>query len=155
MHGVRGWLKIFSYTEPRDNILKFPFWLVECGVSQTGRFSLEDGGWRGKTLVAKLSGIDTREEAVSMIGRKIFVERAELPELSENQFYWVDLVGLMVFTEHGVSLGIIEDLLETGANDVMVVRGKRERLIPFVRDQVVKSVDLEQGRLVVSWDPDF
>lgn len=152
--GIKGWIKVYSYTEPGDNILKFASWLLG-GNDQPERFSVEDGGWRGKTIVAKLGGIDTRDEATKVVGRGIFVERAELPELPENEFYWADLVGLNVFNEDGICFGVVDSLMETGANDVLLVRGDRERLIPFVQKQIVKSVDIENRRLVVGWDPDF
>lgn len=117
--------------------------------------ALEDGGWRGKTLAVKIAEVDTREAAAALIGCSIFVERSNLPELPANEYYWTDLIGLDVLTEDGISLGLVEDMMETGANDVLVVRGEVERLIPFVLEQIVKSVDLEQRRLVVDWEPDF
>ena len=156
IYGIKGWIKVYSHTQPRDNIVKFPSWLlIGGGAERPERFDIEDGGWRGKAIVAKLAGIDSRDDAATVVGSGIFVERAELPELSEKEFYWADLVGLVVFTEDGVSLGRVEDLIETGANDVLVVIGERERLIPFVQSQIVKSVRVEQGVIVVDWDPDF
>ncbi|MGR9106092.1 MAG: ribosome maturation factor RimM [Gammaproteobacteria bacterium] len=155
VYGTKGWIKIFSYTEPRENILGFPVWLLGNGADQPLRVSVEKGGWRGKSLVAKLAGVDTRDQAASLIGRVIFVNRAEFAELPADRYYWVDLVGLKVFTEDGRALGIIEGLLETGAHDVLIVRGDRERLIPFVLEYIVKSVDIEEGRLIAAWDPDF
>ncbi|MGH8558114.1 MAG: ribosome maturation factor RimM [Methylococcales bacterium] len=154
VYGIKGWIKVYSHTNPRDNILRFPSWLLGAD-DELKRFSVEEGKWHGKTAVVKLAGIDTREDAARLVGRAIFVERDELPELPENEYYWADLVGLAVCTEDGVSLGLIEDLMETGANDVLVVRGDHERLIPFVQKEIVKLVDLEQRRMVVSWDPDF
>jgi 16S rRNA processing protein RimM len=153
-YGIKGWIKVHSYTEPGDNILDFASWLLD-GHDPSERFSVEDGGCHGKTIVAKLGGIDTRDDAAKLVGRGIFVERTELPELPENQFYWADLVGLNVFNEEGVCFGVVDCLMETGANDVLLVRGERERLIPFVQQQIVKSVELGQRRLVVAWDPDF
>lgn len=119
------------------------------------RYPVIAGGQHGKSIIAKLDGIDTREQAAGLVGQEIFIERAELPELPENQYYWVDLVGLQVFTMEGDSLGVVDSLLETGAHDVLVVGGERERLIPFVPDTFVKSVDMAKGRILVAWDPDF
>ncbi|MCI0653535.1 MAG: ribosome maturation factor RimM [Methylococcaceae bacterium] len=154
VYGIKGWIKVYSYTNPRDNILRFPSWLLGSDA-ELKRFSVEEGLWHGKTAVAKLAGIETRDEATRLVGRGIFIERAALPELPESEYYWADLVGLDVFTEAGVSLGLVEDLIETGANDVLVVQGDRERLIPFVQKEIVKSVDLDRRRMVVAWDPDF
>lgn len=154
VYGIKGWIKVYSHTSPLDNILRFPSWQLGTGA-RTERFSVEDGKWHGKTTIAKLAGINTRDEALELVGYGIFVERAELPQLPENEYYWADLVGLDVFTDRGVSLGLIEKLLETGANDVLVVRGERERLIPFIQKEIVQLVDLKQRRVVVSWDPDF
>lgn len=152
--GVKGWVKVHSYTEPGDNIIRFASWLLG-GDDQLKRFSVDRGGWHGKAIIAKLGGIDTRDDAAKFVGRGIFVERTDLPELQKDEFYWADLVGLKVFNEDSVCFGVIDRLIETGAHDVLVVRGDRERLVPFVQKDVVKSVDIEKGRLVVAWDPDF
>ncbi len=152
--GIQGWIKIYSDTDPWDNILDFDSWLLG-GKNQVERFFIEAGGRHGKAIVAKLAGIDTRDEAARLIGREIFVNRVDLPELQENKFYWTDLVGLNVVTVDGIGLGVVDDMMETGAHDVLVVRGDRERLIPFVLDRIVRSVDLEQKCMVVAWDPDF
>lgn len=145
---------MFSYTEPRDNMLTYASWLVGSD-GQLRKFEVENSRWNGKVMVAKLAGIQDRDESAELIGRGIFVDRVDLPELEHDEFYWADLIGLEVLTEDGVCLGRIEQLMETGANDVLVVRGDRERLIPFVLREVVKQVDLAQGRLIVDWMPDF
>ncbi len=145
---------MFSYTEPRDNMLTYASWLVGSD-GQLRKFEVENSRWNGKVMVAKLAGIQDRDESAELIGRGIFVDRVDFPELEHDEFYWADLIGLEVLTEDGVCLGRIEQLMETGANDVLVVRGDRERLIPFVLREVVKQVDLAQGRLIVDWMPDF
>ncbi|MGH8477064.1 MAG: ribosome maturation factor RimM [Methylococcales bacterium] len=152
--GIKGWIKVYSHTEARDNILKFPCWLVGADGELKG-FSVEQGAWHGKTMLAKLAGIDTRDAAARLVGRGIFVERSALPGLPQGQYYWADLIGLEVFTEQGLCFGRVEDLLDTGANDVLIIRGDRERLIPFVQPEIVKSVNLDRQRIVVCWDPDF
>ena len=85
----------------------------------------------------------------------VVIERAQLPPVETGEYYWADLEGLSVVTTQGVNLGVVDYLLETGANDVLVVKGDRERLIPFLRDQTIKSVDLTQSQIIVDWDPDF
>ena len=117
---------------------------------------VEVGRPQGKGVVAKLAGCDDRDAAEALIGCEIAVRRDQLPETTApGEHYWTDLVGLRVETVDGIDLGTIERLFETGSNDVMVVQGERERLIPYIWDEVVREVDLEGGRMRVAWDPDF
>jgi 16S rRNA processing protein RimM len=151
--GVKGWLKVQSYTEPRDNIARFGAWTLR--LSGTERlFEVEGGQGHGGNVVAKLRGIDDPDRAREWLGAEILVERERLPETRAGEFYWTDLEGLEVRTTAGVSLGRVGSLLATGANDVLVLRGPPERLIPFVVGSVVKQVDLAAGLIVVDWSPD-
>lgn len=152
--GVRGWLKVHSYTEPRDNILGFDRWILEQGGRRSG-VELEDGQLHGKGVIAKLAGVDDRDRAQELIGAEIAVERGALPEIGPDEYYWADLEGLAVRTPRGEALGTVERLLETGAHDVLVVKGERERLIPFVIGRVILEVDLAAGEIVADWEPDF
>lgn len=152
LYGVRGWVKVFSETDPRENILGYTPWCL--GGSEPG-LSVVDGQRQGKGVIARLAGIEDRDAAASLVGRTIAVRRDQLPPPSADEFYWVDLEGLAVTTEAGQALGRIERLFATAANDVVVVRGDRERLIPFVWGGVIKDVDFAEGRMVVDWDPDF
>lgn len=152
VHGVKGWLKIHSYTDPRDAIFDYQPWLLEdSGVAIT----VLEGKASGKFLLARLKDVVTRDEAEALAGLKITVGREMLPSLDGSEFYWADLVGLEVLNQDGAVLGHIKEMLATGANDVMVVSGDRERLIPFVMDIYVTSVDLVQGWVKVDWDPEF
>lgn len=153
-YGVRGWVKVFSYTEPRANIVKYPSWLIQ----RNGHWepvTLEAGRTQGKGVVAKLAGFDDRDAATALLDCEIAVRRDQLPKPGRDEFYWVDLEGLEVVTTDGRPLGRVSHLLATGANDVLVVKGDRERLIPFVRDQFVTDIDFEAGRITVDWDPEF
>jgi len=114
-----------------------------------------DGRKQGKGLVALLPGYDDREEAAALVGQQIFVGRDQLPATAENEYYWSDLEGLNVQTTKGELLGRVEKMMETGANDVLVIRGKREHLVPFIQGQFVTRVDLENGLIEVDWDPEF
>lgn len=153
LFGVRGWVKIHSYTAPRGNILEYREWLLgEPGGWRSCR--VEDGHTQGKGVVAKVEGYDDRDQAASLVGLEIAVARRELPEPAEGEYYWADLIGLRVVNSEGVELGRVDSLLETGANDVLVVQGERQRLIPFT-GQTVLTVDLASGRVTVDWDPDF
>ena len=109
----------------------------------------------GKTLVANFPGVTDRDVAESMIGTEIYIARSALPPPSADEYYWVDLEGLDVQTVEGVKLGIASHLFSTGSNDVLVTRGDRERMIPFVMGDFVKSVDFEANLIVVDWDPEF
>lgn len=154
LYGVRGWVKVFSETEPRDNILGYSPWYLERG-GQWRSAEAEAGRLHGKAVVAKLAGYDDRDQAAELIGTPIAVTRDQLPKLDEGEYYWTDLVGLEVVTVEGLELGTVDHLFETGSNDVLVVRGDRERLIPFTLGAVVTAVNLEAGRITVDWDPDF
>ncbi len=162
LFGVKGWVRIHSDTEPRENILKYsPWYLQQHGEWQS--HELLAGQRHGKGVVAHLDNCPDRDSAAKLVGCKIAIRHAQLPDAGENEFYWSELKGLRVVTTGGTELGEVTSLMETGANDVLVVLAsdedsggkKRERLIPYIREQVIKSVDLETGTLVVDWDPDF
>lgn len=151
-YGVRGWLKIYSHTRPLENILDYPrWWLRLRGDWQ--EIEVAEGRLHGKGVVVRFDDVHSREQAEQYLKAEIAVSRDALPE--GDGFYWSDLVGLRVETVEGVLLGTVDHLFETGANDVVAVRGDRERLIPWVRDEVVKEVDLEGGFIRVDWDPEF
>ncbi len=117
--------------------------------------SLAEGRKQGKKLVGRFEGIDDRDGAVALVGAEIAIRRSDLPEPDEAEFYWVDLIGLGVTNTDGESLGSVDRLIETGAHDVLVVQGDRERLIPFVTGEIVKDVDLDAGRILVDWSAEF
>ncbi|MHC1480485.1 ribosome maturation factor RimM [Frateuria aurantia] len=156
LYGVQGWLKIESWTDPRTRIFDYRNWWLgaegDAGRAVTGCV----GRVQGKGLVAKMPGIEDRDQAESLVGLDIFVDRSALPLPGKDEYYWVDLEGLEVVTTEGVGLGRVSHLFATGANDVVVVKdGTRERLIPFVQGEFVRSVDISGGRMVVDWDPEF
>jgi len=152
--GLRGWVKVFSDTDPRDHIVQFDPWYVRIG-GQWREMRVADGHAQGKGVVALLAGIDDRDAASALVGADIAVRRDQLPVLAQGEYYWSDLIGLKVETVDGVALGTVDRLMETGANDVLVVKGERERLIPYLPGQVITEVDLENGLLRVDWDPEF
>ena len=154
LYGVRGWLKVYSYTDPRENIVGYTPWLVGT-EGQWRNVEIEDGRAQGKGVVVKLAGCDDRDGAAMLVGLDIAVRRDQLERLGAGEYYWADLEGLRVVTVGGIELGIVDHLFETGANDVVVVRGDRERLVPFIRDQVIRKIDLQRGVMEVDWDPDF
>jgi len=151
-YGLRGWVKIFSETEPRDNILSYQPWYL--GESRRPCRFVE-GRRHGKGVVAKLEGCEDRDQATALVGQEIAIRRDQLPPAGAEEFYWADLEGLRVETLDGIWLGRVEYLFATATNDVMVVEGDRKRLLPFLWDQVVRDVDLELGQIRVDWDSDF
>jgi 16S rRNA processing protein RimM len=155
-YGVRGWVKIHTLTANPDSLREYPVWRLGRG-----------GQWRdvrvlasrvhGNTLVAQLEGVADREAAAALRGTDIGVPRAELPPAAEGEFYWADLIGLDVVNTEQHEFGRVARILQTGANDVLVVAGKtgdRETLIPFIAD-VIRQVDLAAGRIVVDWGEDY
>jgi 16S rRNA processing protein RimM len=154
VHGVKGWVKLLSHTDPIDNLLRYRPWRVALAGGETELKPVE-GRMQGKSLVARLEGVEDRDQAMRWVGAEIRIDRAQLPPPREGELYWVDLEGLEVRTTEGVLLGTVSHLFATAANDVMVVKGERERLVPFLMDQFVKSVDLDGGGIVVDWDPEF
>ena len=153
LFGVRGWVKVFSYTEPRDNILGYSPWQLLIG-GQWVKVKPLDGRIHGKGLVARLEGYDDRDAAATLLGCDVAIDRSQLPAAGTGEIYWADLVGLRVVTLEGIELGVVDHLFETGANDVVVVKGERERLLPYI-DQVVHEVDLAGRVMRVDWDPEF
>lgn len=154
LFGVKGWIKIYSFTEPRENILTYSPWILKKGMD-VKQITVVDGHLHGKAIVAGLEGITDRDLAATLIGYEILIDANKLPKPQEGEYYWRDLIGLQVETEQGVMLGIVDYLLETGSNDVLVVKGERERLIPFLQGQFVKNIDLQAAKMIVDWDPEF
>ena len=151
--GVRGQVKVFSHTTPRENILNYSPWIVEIdGVRATLDVS---GSRQGKNVIARIEGVTTRDQAEAMSSSKIFIRPEQLAPLAEGEYYWAQLEGLRVLNQHDEDFGVIDHMMETGANDVMVVQGERERLIPFVMHEVVTRVELDSGRVIVNWEADY
>lgn len=183
--GIRGWIKVFSETEPRENIVEYKTWWIRPARQSSGRKARTEptAAWRridvlegrrqSKTVVARLDGIETPEAAQLLIGYEIAVERSQMPPLKKGEFYWTDLIGHTVLDRDGNRLGTVERMFATGANDVVVVRGDADRqsiadesgsdrsttdneiLIPWILGSVIVDVDIEAGQIVVDWDPDY
>ncbi len=155
VYGVKGWLKIHSETDPVQNVLKYKPWFVLIHKEWKQLLPVQ-GKKHGKGVIVQLEGFVDRDQAAELKGSKIAVRREQLPDVSsEGEFYWADLEGLQVKTTDGFELGRISHLFETGSNDVMVIVGDKERLVPFIPDQVVQDIDLENGLMTVDWDKDF
>lgn len=152
VYGIKGWVKIHSWTSPKLAILEYQPWLLG---EEKQAVRIKAGRPQGKTIVVSLPGVENREQAAELVGQEISVYRDQLPATNEDEYYWSDLVGLAVENRNGVELGNITKMMETGAHDVMVIQGDRERIIPFIPGRFVTGVDLEAGKLTVDWEPDY
>ncbi len=164
-YGIKGWLKIFSYTQPRENIVRYKTLKIKLSGSHTDNNSadewqditLDDGKVHGKGVVAHFAGYDTRESAVSLIDAELAVYRSDFKQVLKNEYYWADLIGLTVVNLEEIELGKISSLIETVAHDVLVVQNtnnnivKNEQLIPFVMQHYIKNIDLESAIMTVDW----
>lgn len=154
VHGVKGWVKVVSFTEPRTNLFEYDRWLLELG-GENRDVAVEAGQESGKRLIAKLSGIDDRDAAAELIGADIGVRRSDMPACAPGEYYWADLEGLEVRNREGELLGRVDRLLSTGANDVLVLDGDGNRLIPFVEGETILRVNLDAGEIVADWHESY
>lgn len=152
--GVRGWVKVYSYTDPKENILNYSPWTLKKG-DETRICKVAEGKLQGKTVVARLEEIGDRDQAENLIDFDVYILKSQLSIAEEGEYYWSDLIGMAVETAEGVRLGVVDGLLETGANDVLIVKGQRERAIPFLQGQTIINVNLDAGVIIVDWDPEF
>ena len=159
LHGVKGWVKVFSDTDPREGITKYGSWFLQLPNANAGQWreiKVEAGRPQAKTVIAKLEGYDDRDEAMQLVGARIAISSDQLKALSQDEYYWRDLIGLRVVNQQDVELGVVESLFGTGANDVLVVKDEtQERLIPWTLGHAVLEIDIEQGVILVDWDEDF
>ena len=164
VYGVKGWVKVYSHTSPMDNILHYSHWMINRnGHIET--IEIDQGRPHGKGLIAHIVGCDSRELARSYCNCDIMVNTDELPGIADDEIYWHQLENLTVYSRNqagdNVTLGKVSHLMATGANDVLVISpskgsvDKRERLVPWLIDQVVLEVSPEKGFIRVDWDPEF
>ena len=151
--GVRGWLKIQPFTVEAKNLLACPTWWVGSGGNWQ-EHAVTEARMHGRAVIARLASCDDRDAAFRFRGKEIAVPRAQLPKTQPKEYYWADLIGLNVVSSTGQGFGQVARIIETGANDVLVVQGERERLIPFIAE-VIGAIDLEGGVIRVNWDADY
>jgi 16S rRNA processing protein RimM len=151
--GVKGWVKVFSYTDPRETILEYDSWLLKSDDAWQA-VTVEEGRQHGKSVIAKLADVEDRDAAAELGDLDIAVPREALPETRAGQYYWADLEGLQVVHRDGRLLGQVGHLMATGVNDVLVVDGDHTCLIPFLMDEVILDVDLARGVISVDWEWD-
>ncbi|MSP53417.1 MAG: ribosome maturation factor RimM [Gammaproteobacteria bacterium] len=154
-HGIRGWVSIHSSTQPRENILDYLPWFIKRAYTDTWQ-EIEVIDVKGQQkLLALFAECADRTAAEKYVNAELAIPRDRLPVLAKDEYYWSDLTGLTVTTTEGRELGKIDHLFATGANDVLVIKGEKEYLVPYVKDRVVKNIDLKAGTMTVDWDPDF
>jgi 16S rRNA processing protein RimM len=161
VYGIKGWLKIHSFTEDPEAIFDYSPWSLNLG-GKLQTVSVTEWRRHNNGLIAKFDGVNDRDQAQAYVSAEVTVDSDSLPDLPEGEFYWKDLIGMSVVTNKGYDLGAVSDMMETGSNDVLVVKantkdafGKKERLIPFIEDQVIINVDVELKQIEVDWDPGF
>lgn len=160
-YGIRGWIKIFSSTKNILSIFDYQPWLIHR-VNKWQCLELESWKRSRQNLIIKVKGISSRDDIRLLTHCEIIIESWQLPSLAENDYYWKDLIGCQVATVTGYELGKVIDMMETGSNDVMIIKsnlkdafGIKERLIPFLHKQVVKKVNFNARMIEVEWDPNF
>jgi 16S rRNA processing protein RimM len=157
--GVRGWVKVQSYTRPVENLLEYPRWWIQA--PQPYRARVLEGRLQGSGIVAQLGNaagepLADRDAALALVGADVQIERSELPAAPAGSYYWADLIGLEVAGSSGEPLGRVTGLLENGAQDVLVVQdGERQRLIPFVHGAIIRSVDMQSRRIEADWAAEY
>jgi 16S rRNA processing protein RimM len=154
LHGIQGWIKVFSYTRPRENVLHYSPWWIRLDQKWQAVARI-DGKIQGSGIIAQMEGYQDRTAAQGLVGADIAVRRCQLPELEHGELYWVDLIGLQVVSPQGGVLGTVSQVMETGANDVLIVHGQREYLIPFIQGVYILDIDRVKGCIEVDWGADF
>lgn len=153
-YGVKGWVRVVSYTDPPENLMGYRPWLVQPSGADPGAWrSIECSAVKshGSGFIATFEGVTDRDQAQALTGCRIGVDAEALPAVDDNEFYWRDLIGQTVVNQRGEVLGCVDRLIETGARDVLVINGLQEVLIPFV-DQFVTEVDLDKRVIRVDWE---
>jgi 16S rRNA processing protein RimM len=153
--GVRGQIKLESWTQPRDAIFRYQPWMLRDASGVERELQGARGRESGKHLIATFPGVEDRDAAEALRGVEIHVPRSALPPPKPGEYYWIDLEGLRVVNVDGADFGTVSHLFSTGSNDVLVAKGDRERLIPFIEPDFIKLVDFDAAVVTVDWDADF
>ena len=153
-HGIKGWLKIQPFTEDINTLGKFSSWFLSKNESEWKEFKIESSSIKGRTLLSKIENVNDRNEADKFKSFLIGINKIDLPVLEKGKYYWSDLISLEVINEVGFNFGVIDSIMETGSNDVLVIKGEKETLIPYL-DNVILKIDLEKKNVLVDWDENF
>jgi 16S rRNA processing protein RimM len=153
-HGVRGWLRVQSFTDPPQRLFEWRRWLLQPEVGATREVKVIESRPQGNGWIAKLEGIEERDAASRLAGHMVLVDRVELPPTQGREFYRADLVGFEAKNVEGVLLGVVDHFVDTPGNAVMVIRGAREYLVP-VTAQHLRQIVASDRTLIVDWPEDF
>ncbi len=153
--GVKGWVKVNSFTEPFENIFRYQPWLLSADEKTWHSVKFEACKQQGNGLIVKFADCNDRDAAKLLTHQVVAISSEQLPPAAENEYYWADLEGLTVITKNNDVLGKVDRIMSTGANDVLVVCGEKEYLIPFVQQHYILSVDLAAQTITVDWDPEY
>jgi 16S rRNA processing protein RimM len=151
-HGIKGWVKVISFTDPIENILSYKKWTLSDNETEK-TCCLEDSRIQGNKIVIKLEGVNDRDDADLLKNLQIQVNRLDLPKLDENSYYWGDLIDFNVIDIKGKHVGKVDSLFSTGSNDVLVIidEAKERLLVPFIMEEVIKCVDLAKELISIDW----
>ncbi|MDF1647135.1 MAG: ribosome maturation factor RimM [Legionellaceae bacterium] len=156
--GVKGLIRVISFTEPRDNILQYPDWSIKKKGAAWQAITRIDACITPQHVLAQIEGYSSREAISELTNLEIAVPKERLPTLNAGEFYWHELIGMHVRHETGLNLGVVDSVLETGSNDVLVVidtEHEKRRLIPYLLNDVIQVIDKERREITVCWDLDF
>ena len=145
--GLNGWLKIYSYSENKEKFSSYTHFFVLHNKNYD-QLDIENI-IIDKSIKIKFHSINSREEAERFIGKNLYIENDQLEKLNDNEYYWKDLIGLDVYLEEGKKIGVISDIIETGSNDVLVIQGDKELLIPYIYGESIKTIFLNDNRVVI------
>ena len=151
--GILGWIKVISFTTPSENILQFKPWLIQKN-NLWEEICIENSKKHADNIIVKLPNCSSPEEVSRFTNIKIGIWQKQLPKLKKGDYYWADLIGLEVINKESINLGVVQDIMATGSNDVLVVIGKSRRLVPYTSN-VILDVNLVNKIIQVDWDEDF
>lgn len=149
-YGIKGWIKIISFTDPKEKILQYKPWWIEKN-HRWQQIYIEDSKWHGKDIIVKLHDINDCDQAKTYTNIDINIQHDQLPKLPKGEYYWSDLKGLTVIDKSDKKLGVVDHLMETGSNDVLVIKNGKQHLIPYI-DDVIIEVDLKKKIIKVDWE---
>ncbi len=152
--GIKGQVKLKAFTEQPENLLNYSDWILEVSGQTESSFRVSSSQLHGKFIIAVLEGIATRDEALALKGADVRLPISALPNLGTGEYYWFELIGLQAVDVNGSIYGTVEEMMETGANDVLVVHGETTHLIPYTLS-VIREVSLQDGRIIVDWFTDY
>ena len=153
-HGIKGFITVISFTEPRDNILNYTHWHIGIN-NQWQPLNVLETKINNKFILALVEGYTEREQVARLTNIEIAVMRDRLKTLQPDEYYWHELIGMHVVTQQGIALGDVSEVMETGSNDVLIVHGERRHLIPYLLDDVILEINPSQRVITVDWDTDF